>query len=213
MESQDVITYNQKVVRVIKEDKTIDLLKDENLKPVLKILQKGPMTISDLVEYFKKSGEVKSDKTIYRYLHKLIQVKLVAKAGKRIVSVTEQDLKSETLYMRSAKIFIFPESLKHNEGIFEKGFCPVFNVTRLLLKPFFDGKSLDSDCYQKFQFQLDRERDELLVQLIKNADEDAIQAINDLGWKSLENLLCYLSWVAISTKTDIKKELKYCMKS
>lgn len=213
MESQDVITYNQQIVKVIEEEKTLKILKDENLLPVLKILQKGPMTIADLVEFFKKSGEEKSDKTIYRYLHKLIQVKLVAKAGKRIVSVTEENLKSETLYMRSARIFIFPESLKHEEDNYEKRFCPIFDVSRLLMKPFFEGKTLDSNKYQEFQFELNEKRNKLLVELIENTNEEAIQGINSLEWKCLENFLSYLSWIAISTKVDIEKELNSLIES
>ena len=63
MDSQDVITYTQKIVKVIEDDKTAKVIRDENLFPVLKYLQKGPMTIMDLVAFFKKSGEKKSDKT------------------------------------------------------------------------------------------------------------------------------------------------------
>lgn len=208
MESQDIITYKQAIVKVIDNEEIVDILKDGNLLPVLKFLQKGPMTINDLVETFNKKGDKKSDKTIYRYLHTLVQAKLVAKAGKRITSITADELISETIYMCTAKSFIFPEALKHTPENYEKGFCPVFDVSRLLLKPIFDNKELDSNSFQKFLFRLDRERDELLVELFNSADDETIKKINDLDWKMLEIFLNYASWIGISTKMDIKKELE-----
>ncbi|MHA1531216.1 MAG: hypothetical protein ACTSR6_04370 [Candidatus Heimdallarchaeota archaeon] len=210
MESQDVITYTQKIVKVIDDEKTTKVIQDENLFPVLKYLQKGPMTIMDLVSIFKKSGEEKSDKTIYRYLHTLIKAKLVAKAGKRIISITEDELKSETLYMRTAKAFIFPEALKHDPNISEKGFCPVFDAVRFLLKPVFDGKTLDSDCFQKFLFKIDQNRDDLLVELFTNIEDSTIREINELNWRELEYCLNYTSWAALAAKVDFKKELAKC---
>ena len=80
MESQDVITYTQPIVKVIEDEKAIDVMKDTNLIPVLRFLRKGPMTINDLVDIFKKKGDQKSDKTIYRYLQAPVKAKLVAKA-------------------------------------------------------------------------------------------------------------------------------------
>jgi len=210
MESQDVITYTQKIVKVIDDEKTTKVIQDENLFPVLKYLQKGPMTIMDLVSIFKKSGEEKSDKTIYRYLHTLIKAKLVAKAGKRIISITEDELKSETLYMRTAKAFIFPEALKHDPNISEKGFCPVFDAARFLLKPVTGGKTLDSDCFQKLLFKIDQERDDLLVELFKNIEDSTIREINELNWRELEYCLNYTSWAALAAKVDLKKELAKC---
>jgi hypothetical protein len=208
MESQDIITYKQAIVKVIENEKTVNVLKDCNLKPVLKLLQRGPMTINDLVETFSKKGDKKSDKTIYRYLHTLVQAKLVAKAGKRITSITADELISETIYMRTAKAFIFPEALKHTPENYAKGFCPIFDVSRYLLKPLFDNKLLDSDSYQKFLFKFDRERDDLLVELFNKADDKTIKKINELDWKMLEIFLNYASWIAISTKLDVKKELE-----
>ena len=210
MDSQDVITYTQEIVKVIDDEKTAKILQDENLYPVLKYLQKGAMTINDLVEIFKKYGEAKSDKTIYRYLHTLIKVKLVAKAGKRIISITENELKSETLYMRTAKAFIFPEALKHDKEFYEKGFCPVFDAARLLLKPVVGGKALDIDCFQKFLFKMDQKRDDLIVELFKNLDDEIIQEINDLKWRELEYCLNYSGWAALALVTDIKKEIAKC---
>lgn len=210
MDSQDVITYTQKIVKVIEDDETTKVIQDENLFPVLKYLQKGPMTIMDLVAFFKKIGEEKSDKTIYRYLHTLIKAKLVAKAGKRIISITENELKSETLYMRTAKAFIFPESLKHDPNVPEKGFCPVFDAARLLLKPVLDGKALDSDCFQKLVFRIDQERDDMLVELFENIDDSSIREINELKWRELEYCLNYSSWAAIAAKINLKKEFANC---
>jgi len=210
MDSQDVVTYNQEILKVIDDDKTAKVIQDENLFPVLKYLQEGPKTINDLVDIFKKSGDEKSDKTIYRYLHTLIKAKLVAKAGKRIISITEDELKSETLYIRTAKVFIFPEALKHLKENYEKGFCPVFDAARLLLKPVVDGKTLDSDCFQKFLFNIDRQRDDIIVDLFKDLDDKTIREINALKWRELEYCLNYSSWAALATIIDLKEEITKC---
>ncbi|NHJ41076.1 MAG: ArsR family transcriptional regulator, partial [Asgard group archaeon] len=80
IEKQDVITFRQQPVKYIKDKETLEIFKKDHYKHVLKFLQKGPMTITDLMEAFEKLGEdfEKSDKSIYRYLKDLIKAKLVA---------------------------------------------------------------------------------------------------------------------------------------
>ncbi|MCK5047367.1 MAG: hypothetical protein KAS22_12350, partial [Candidatus Heimdallarchaeota archaeon] len=73
MSSQDVITYKPAKLIFIKDEKKNQLFHDENLNYVLKFLRKGAMTIHDLSDSFKQIDDEKSDKSIYRYLHKLIQ--------------------------------------------------------------------------------------------------------------------------------------------
>ena len=210
MDAQDVITYTQPTVKVINEEKTVEIMRDENLWPVLRYLQRGPMSINDLVNLFKKDGEEKSDKTIYRYLHDLIEAKLVAKAGKRIASIKEDELTSETLYMRSAKVFIYPEALKHLKDAYEKGFCPIFDTTRLIIKPLVNNRALNSDRFQKLFFRIDEELDRYILDLFNNASEETIKKFNELDSRYLDLFLDYLGWIVLITKLDLKKELEKC---
>ena len=103
---QDAVAYSQSLMKEITDEETIQLFKDKNLSRVIEFLRthKGAMTVPELEESFKKIGEEKSDKTIYRYLKKLEDAGLVIQAGKRVFA-SETKVKTQTLYMRSAKVF------------------------------------------------------------------------------------------------------------
>ena len=112
--SQDIISYKQKIILIIEENIMNKMKSEENLYHIIKSLRKGPMTVNELVDKFKEDGIKKSDKSIYRYLKTLIEYKMVARAGKRIASHDEKDLQSETIYIRTSRIFI-TDNLKHKE--------------------------------------------------------------------------------------------------
>ena len=112
--------------------------------------------------------------------------------------------------MRTAKAFIFPEALKHDKEFYEKGFCPVFDAARLLLKPVLGGKTLDKDCFQKFLFKIDQQRDDMLIELFKNLDDETIRQVNELKWKELDYCLNYSSWAALAAELNFKKEIAKC---
>lgn len=201
MVSQEVITYKQKPVRIISDEKTLEYFKDENLMRVVKFLRNGPMSISDLEEAFKKIGDEKSDKTIYRYLHKLIKAKLVAKAGKRVTSVNENDLVSETIYLRTAKAFITvtPIDIRECKG---DSSCPVWDVTRLLVGQLL-GKEADPAKFAEFASKIDQEKDKLVIELFKDADEETLDKVAALDWSGINHVLQFAGWLAYSTQKDI----------
>ncbi|HUU78063.1 MAG TPA: hypothetical protein VMX55_06920 [candidate division Zixibacteria bacterium] len=206
MTSQEVITYRQKPVKIIRDNKTLEFFRDENLMYVIKFLKNGPMSIQDLENAFTNIGVEKSDKTIYRYLHKLIQAKLVAKAGKRVSSVKEDDLVSETIYLRTAKAFITvqPIDLRECKGSAD---CPVWEVTRILIGQLI-GNSGDAEKFAEFASSVDREKDEIVIKLFESADEDTLDKIADLDWQGINHVLQFAGWLALSTKMDIGKELR-----
>lgn len=205
MVSQEAITYKQKPVKIIKDQETLKIFHDENLMTVLKFLKKGPCSIQDLVDKFKKNDDEKSDKTIYRYLHKLIQVKLVAKAGKRVTS-NEDDIISETIYMRSAKAFItvYPMDERECKGGEE---CPVWEAIRSLIGPFFDGQG-DKKSFSELASKLDRDIDNLIIEMFENADDETLDKIADLDWSGINHVMQFAGWLAINSKMDIRKELE-----
>lgn len=206
MVSQEAITYKQKPVKIIKDQETLEVFHDENLMTVLSFLKKGPCSIGDLVSKFKAYDNEKSDKTIYRYLHKLIQVKLVAKAGKRVTSSGEDDIISETIYIRSAKAFITVNPIDDQacKGGEE---CPVWEAIRLLVGQFFDNKG-DRKSFSELATKLDRDIDNLVIQMFENADEETLDKIVDLDWSGINHVMQFAGWLAISTKIDIPKELE-----
>ena len=206
MTSQDVITYKPEKLVFIKDEKKNKLFEDENLHYVLKFLRKGPMTILDLSDAFKHIDDEKSDKSIYRYLHKLIQAKLVAKAGKRITTKNESDLTSETLYMRTAYAFILKIPLARKEK--EEFHSPIFDSMFLLLKQKFGDKKAGQKDFKEFFDKVDNERDQYIIDLYEQADKETLKALESLEGKNILFALEYASWLAILMKYNFKDELE-----
>ena len=206
MVSQEAITYKQKPVKIIKDQKTLKVFHKENLMMVLKYLKKGPCSIQDLVTKFKEHDNEKSDKTIYRYLHKLIEVKLVAKAGKRVTADEDDEIFSETIYIRSAKAFITVNPIDDREGTGGEE-CPVWEAIRLLVGQFFDKKG-DRKSFNDLATKLDRDIDNLVIKMFENADEETLDKIVELDWSGINHVMQFAGWLAISTKIDIPKELE-----
>ncbi|MBK5113532.1 MAG: hypothetical protein KGD59_11215 [Candidatus Heimdallarchaeota archaeon] len=204
--TQNVVTFKQKPVIIIRDKEILDLFKDENLVYVLKFLKKAPMTIGDLVDTFQKIGEEKSDKSVYRYLHKLIKAKLVAKAGKRITSKTSASLTSETIYTRSAIAFITVIPVEDRETKDEE-INPVWDATRLLLSEHF-GKNAAEKAFTKFANKLDEEKDQLVIDLFENASEETLEKVAQLDYAGVNFLLQFVAWLAIIPQRDIAKDLK-----
>lgn len=208
MVSQEVITYKQVPVKMISDIETLELFQDENLMYVVKFLRNGPMSISDLEKAFKDIGEEKSDKTIYRYLHKLIKAKLVAKAGKRVSSLKEDDLISETIYLRTAKAFITVNPVDTRECT-DGPECPVWEVSRLLIGQIY-GKEGDPKKFSKVVNEFDRIKDEMVINLFKKADEETLDKIAALDWGGINHILQFVGWLALSTKKDIGADIRSC---
>lgn len=202
MASQDVITFKQEKMIFIKDEKQKKLFEDENLRLVLKFLRKGPMTISDLISTFKKHGEKKSDKSIYRYLQQLIKAKLIAKAGKRISIRNDNDLASETLFMRTAKAFIIKQPLSEMESK-----SPFFEALFLFLKQLYGNKTGNLNKFKELIRKIDEDRDQFTFDLFINANKETNDKINDLEGSDIFYSLDYAAWLAIMLNYDLKKEL------
>jgi len=211
MESQDVITFRQIPVKIINDEKTLSFFMDPNLKSVVSFLKKGPMTISDLERLFKEKGNEKSDKSIYRYLHKLIQAKIVAKAGKRVTSTDEENLASETLYTRSAKAFITVQPVDESRDCGLGAECPVWEATRLLLSQLL-GNTGDKAKFAEFANRLDKEKDKLAIQLFENADEETLEKIANLDWQGINYVLQFVGWFALIAEQDVKADIEKIFK-
>jgi len=98
-------------------------LEDPKIEPIIIALRKGPLTVRELEEHYnnivKEKVEgmnlshkekavlleklVRKSKTLYKYLNALEKHGFIVPAGKRIV---ENQTASETLYGRTAKLFL-----------------------------------------------------------------------------------------------------------
>ncbi len=208
--SQDIITYKQKIVAVPDENVMAKVYADENYHLIIKVLRKGPMTVNDLVEEFEKHDMKKSDKSIYRYLKDLIDLKLVARAGKRIKSLDEKELQSETIYIRTAKIFL-AMGLKHKEEKMgkekvEKLFEAIFE----LLHGKYSDRVSSSEGIKKLLTRFDGIKEKLLVEMLENADKEILKKISDVDWDLVSQMIEYSGWLALILELDVEKEIKEC---
>ncbi len=205
MLKQEAITYKQKAVLILSKEQ-FESFNDQNLVYTVKFLSKSPMSISDLVQAFKKLDMEKSEKSIYRYLNKLLKLKLVAKAGKRITSIDESDLISETIYLRSAKVFLTKACKECPEGVA----CPEYIVALSLLKNLFKGKELSAIKLAKLGNKLNAERNKVFIDLISNADSETLEEFTVLDMKKINFVKEFVSWLAISLNIDIPDEINQC---
>ncbi len=205
MLKHQAITYKQKAILILNDEQSM-CFSDENLAWVLKILAKDPLTITDIKEAFMKHGKEKSEKTLYRYLSKLLKIGLIAKAGKRITSVDEGILISETIYSRVAKVFISKKPKKFDDGEIR----PEFEVAKLILSSIFDKKRGCGICFTEIANRFDIEKHLLFVELLEHADPDALEQFAELDWKGISTVKEFVGWIALCLKYDVQDVIKDC---
>jgi len=205
MLKHQAITYKQKAILILNDEQS-KCFSDENLAWVLKILAKSHLTITDIKEAFTKHGKEKSEKTLYRYLSKLLKIGLIAKAGKRITSVDEGILISETIYSRVAKVFISKKPKKFDDGEIR----PEFEVAKLILSSIFDKKRGCGICFTEIANRFDIEKHLLFVELLEHADPDALEEFAELDWKGISTVKEFVGWIALCLKYDVQDVIKDC---
>lgn len=203
MQKKEIITFRPEPVRVITNENKIGYFMDENHALVLKVLRKKPMTISEITEAFKQQGVKKSYKSVYRYVSKLAKEKLVAKAGKQIISVSEGELQTETIYARTATTFITKLQEVVQEGII----IPAFDVVRMILSQFFNNTQGSDLDFTRLAGNLEYEKNQLFIRLLRDADDEIIDAYNKLDWKETNKVHEFVGWLAICLSRDIPKEI------
>ncbi len=206
--SQDVVTYKQVIVEILTQEQVDLIYGEENYKYIMKFLRQGPRTVKELVEDFEKSGDSKSDKSIYRYLKELIENGLVAKAGKRITSKGADELQSETIYIRTAKIFL-KRYLGHEKKLPEKDKQLFNEIVQELLEQKF-GIKLTSSAIGELIKKLTIENNRLTIDIFENADKKTLKKLGKLDWDLIDSLIEYVGWVAVVLDTDIVKEIEKC---
>ena len=157
-ESHDAITFTPDRVKIIREKDEIKTLYDPNHGPIIRALRKGPMTVRELEEAYKKEAktkedlEAKTDKTIYRYLKDLKKANLVVEAGKRVkIGKTA----TESLFSRTAEAFVVHDIDDEHWGCDEgQALC---KTVGLMLGKSLGAKSLDEKCMQQFMMDFDKE--------------------------------------------------------
>ena len=207
---QDAVTYSQKLIREINDEKTIQLFKDKNLSRVIEFLRthKGAMTVPELEESFKKIGEEKSDKTIYRYLKKLEDAGLVIQAGKRVFA-SETKVKTQTLYMRSAKVFYIVRPEEEEEA------CPeekkLTEAIGISIGKMLNLRLKSVECLEKFLKRFRVQYSSYPRDIIKNAEDEITHLLEDLDFEYSKSLIETISMLALlNDKIEWQQELIKC---
>jgi predicted transcriptional regulator len=208
--SQDVVTYKQETAIYLSEKQAEILNADENLYYIVKFLRVGPRTVKELEKDFTHKGIKKSDKSIYRYLKSLIEIGLVAKAGKRITSKGASELHSETIYIRTAKIFLTANLKKKLNSLEDKDIGLFHDTVYSLLAGKYKDEIKSDKGVDKLIDTLESKKQELVKDIFGSANEETMEKISNLDWGLVEYLIEYIGWLALSLEYDIVKEIEDC---
>lgn len=225
-EFQDIITFEQEGVRIIKDKKLQEIFYDEGYSPVIWSLRDKPLTVKEILEKYnqyvainiKKHGlkeedekkkiedTQRSEKTIYRYLKDLENLGIIAKAGQRVVIGKTA---TENLFCRTARIFLL-ENVKEGWWECEESKAIVDRVARIIG---IDGgrKPPSVECLSKLMNKVeDLESGDIFRMLDEHYDEVS-QVILEGTFKENEMLLKALRTIAILKNAEkYTKELKEC---
>ena len=207
---KDAITYSQSLMKEITDVETIKLFKDENLMHVLKSLRNSPgvLTVKELRDDLKKS-----DKTIYRYLKKLEDAGLVVQAGKRVFPADKKKVKTQTLYMRTAKIFfpiIKPEDKEKCSEEEQHQKDKMIEAIGLMMSKQINAKLKSVDCLKNFLTQLYSEQSDLPRTIMKNTNDEISELITDLDWNYIESMVETVNLISILYNDELQKALFSC---
>jgi hypothetical protein len=213
LNAQDALTQKQAFTLEITDDEALELFRDENLMYILTLLRSTTyMTFKELEEAFRSKGKEKSNKTIYRYLKRLEEGELVVQAGKRVWSDEKKKIRTETLYMRTAKIFFPKKGTTWEESKEKTDYSDFFKALEVLLSKRLKMKAKSENNLESVVWKLKSSLSEFGTETIKNADENSVVLISSLDWESINSLIEIVGMLALLTeeKTDWKDEILSC---
>ncbi len=209
---QDAVTRKQILFLEITDKHVLKLFQDANLMRILTFLRSSPlMTVKDLEQAFLEEGNEKSTKSIYRYLKKLEEGNLVIPAGKRVRASPNEKLKTETLYMRTAKIF-FPKMEEKEIDPETKAHQTAFNeVLGKLLGLHLNKEKINAENLGLLTKKLKKQMFANSTSLFQSADEETANLISTLDWKSVNSLIEILGLlILLVDDLDLKEEIISC---
>ena len=208
MKTQDVIINKERLVKTIYDLESAKCLQDDkNCQLLLSFLLEGPMTFEDIKNAFKEVQSKKSDKTIYGYLNRLKKADLVMETGKRIITFSESQIKTLTLYSRTAKVFYIAIDVEKERR--ER----YFELTGKLLCQVLGFSDFDRDCFRKiYDKYIDKKRKDInRINDIKDEDIMDLLASSDVrGTKFVID--SFMMFAFIAENKEIAEELFKCFK-
>lgn len=227
LEFQDIVTFEQKGVEVIKDKKLRDIFYDEGYAPVLWALRDQPLTVKEILEKYnqyvalnvakmelsakdKKEKTVatqRSEKTIYRYLKDLENLGLIAKAGQRVVIGKTA---TENLFCRTARIFLL-EDVKEGWWECDESQVILDRVARVIGIDK-EGKPPSVECLAKLMNKVEKLESGDIFRLLDEHYEEVSKVILEGTFKENNMLLKALRTIAFLKNADkYDDELKDCI--
>ena len=225
-EYQDVVTFTQEVVKVVKEKEITSLFDDPNYSPILVALREGPMTISELVPKYnqivaqevadrklpakERIAEIekleRKDKTLYRYVKFLVEKGLVAEAGKR---VKMGQTATETLFSRTAKIFYGSDKVK-DWGTYPQYKKMLPKIAKMLSLAM-DIEEIPIEGLTKIMNRINQIYDVEALEVVQKYNEEIAELVKDNSFEEIDLMLDKLSTLLIIMRgIDFEKELREC---
>ncbi|MBN1331009.1 MAG: hypothetical protein JXA54_16170 [Candidatus Heimdallarchaeota archaeon] len=211
MKTQDVILNKEKLVKTIYDLESARCLQDDkNCELLLNFLLETPMTFEDIKMAFKGVNAEKSDKTIYGYLNRLKKSDLVMEAGKRIITYSESQIKTLTLYSRTAKVFYVSLDISKSEGKKSPNYADVIGQILCQLLNF---KSFDNEQFEKFFFNFSNKKRVDIEQINKIDQPEILDQIIPFDVRATKFIIDTICWlVYIGENPEVYNEFIQCFK-
>lgn len=208
MKTQDVIINKEKLVKTIFDQKSAKCLSDDkNCQLLLSFLLDGPMTFEDIKQSFKDVQSEKSDKTIYGYLNKLKKADLVMETGKRIITFSESQIKTLTLYSRTAKVFYIAIDID------EKQSNQYFDLIGTLVGKILGFEDFDEKCFKKFYEEYVETKRKEISKINEISDPEILELLSKSDVRGAKYVIdTMMMFSFIGKKKNANQELLKCFK-
>ncbi|MHA1212082.1 MAG: hypothetical protein ACTSSH_06440 [Candidatus Heimdallarchaeota archaeon] len=212
MSYKDIITNTQKVVKVFSEDEIGDILSDENHRYLLQFLFRGPLTVEELEIAYQSSDNDKSDKSIYRYLGKLKKAGLVIEAGKRIFTDKDNQIKTQTLFSRVAKIIFAPRKHFEQQKELESKSVEVLNII-LQERLGFKNPASEECLKEKTQTMYSEKSNAIASYFEGTKNERLLSLVEDFEIHELYPILDLAGWIILfEERPELLKDFIKCFR-
>ncbi len=210
-------------IRIIRDPQLIEFFEDENYAIILNVLREKPMPVKELTkrynEYVTEKGtkqrlpqkrileNLRTDKTMYRYIKELTKSKLIAPAGQRMVIGKTQ---TEVLYARTARIFyVSQESLEWWLG--DEGNKTIKTVAGLL------GISLNKSspsvkCLTSLIHRILESNEKELFNIFENNQDEVTKLVYTLEGRETDRAIYIMNiLLTLLSFEKFQKEFKECL--